>query len=194
MTVKKISVSIVLLVLLFSCGVDGDDGTSYVAYSWVGSLQYIYSEDPAFGSIVYNGEYEVASAGTYYMEYIAWDGSGYWVEYTITVEEGEEAGLFTDGEDGDDLYFDIFLASYGPQIYTSSDRDSEKVDNLSVLGEVEMSSEDDSGRVASEGITTTERTTIDEVLGPGGERTEEGLLVREFGDYTIVVRAGRLNQ
>jgi hypothetical protein len=46
----SILLSVILLVAFVSCGVDGQDGKSYVAYSWVGSLQHIYSDDPPYES------------------------------------------------------------------------------------------------------------------------------------------------
>lgn len=46
------------------------------------------------------------------MEYTAWDGSGWWMTYTITAQPGEP--MF---QDGADAYFEISLYSFGPSFY-----------------------------------------------------------------------------
>jgi hypothetical protein len=53
-------------------------------------------------------------------EYVAWDGT-YWVaDYTISVEARGEAPLFGTGDHGDDHHLSLWLWSFGPEIYTDS--------------------------------------------------------------------------
>ena len=54
----------------------GTDGAAYIAYSWV-SCQAIYTDDPSFGSTIYNEIYEDATEGSWNFEYISFDDS-YW--------------------------------------------------------------------------------------------------------------------
>ncbi|MFW5695051.1 MAG: hypothetical protein ACOCYB_07775 [Alkalispirochaeta sp.] len=107
------------VLLLAGCGADGSDGDSFIAYSWVSGPITFYTEDPAFEGqeAIYNESYVNAVPGTWYMEYQAWDGSQWWAEYEIYLDEGEDGGLFTDGDDGVDLYFELAAYSIGPSFY-----------------------------------------------------------------------------
>lgn len=110
---------------LAGCGEPGDDGEAYIAYSWaVGPITF-YTEDPAFSgdANIYNGEYKKTRPGTHYFEYVAWDGSSWYGEYEIYREEGEDGSLFSDGEDGEDLYFELACYSFGPSFYVWNDPD-----------------------------------------------------------------------
>ena len=103
--------SVVLIVVLL-VGCTGAPGEAFLAYSWVTAPLSLYDENPAVPATVSNGEYVESDEGSYYMEYTAWDGSGWWMTYTITAQPGEP--MF---QDGADAYFEISLYSFGPSFY-----------------------------------------------------------------------------
>ncbi len=111
--------TLLVLSTLIGCGMPGDDGDSYVAYSWAVGPFSFYSTDPAFSgrSFIGNNTYYKSDEGTWYMEYQSWDESLWWAEYEVYREEGKDGALFTDGSDGDDLYFEISCLSSGPSLY-----------------------------------------------------------------------------
>ncbi len=124
----KLFVIVVFPVLFsFSCemftGEDGIDGDAFIAYSWAVGPILFYTEDPAFTdqSYIYNGRYEDAAPGTYYFEYISWDDSFWFGEYTIYINEGTEGGFLTDGINGEDIYFELACYSFGPSFYEWSE-------------------------------------------------------------------------
>ncbi|MBN2833360.1 MAG: hypothetical protein JXR48_00180 [Candidatus Delongbacteria bacterium] len=106
------------LLLLISCGKDGSDGNVYCAvYLGYGVYGY-YDNNPGIPSTFYNGEYYKSSAGTYDFGYED-DYKYYWGTYTLTQNEGEAGGVFTDGDDGEDTYFTNYCYSSkdgGPKI------------------------------------------------------------------------------
>ena len=112
---KKIIISTaVLICFLPGCtGMDGTDGDVYIAYSWV-SITHVYTDDPSFGDIITNGKYEDANTGTWYFEYTSL-GYFWYGTYTVYRNEGEP---FTDGED---IYFELTLYSFGPSFYEWSE-------------------------------------------------------------------------
>ena len=63
----------------------------------------------------------MTTPGTYYFDYIAWNDSYWYGNYTIYVEEGTSGGLLFDGADGDDLYFELACYSFGPDFYVWSE-------------------------------------------------------------------------
>jgi hypothetical protein len=97
--------------LIGSCHIFvGDDGDVFIAYSWV-SVESISTDDPAFGPTIYNETYEDAYVGTWHFSYTSFDSS-YWTgQYTIYRDEGY---LLVDG---DDIYFELSLYSFGPSFY-----------------------------------------------------------------------------
>jgi hypothetical protein len=104
---------------LTGCGADGEDGKGYIAYTWaVGPISF-YTEDPAFAgqSTIYNGEFRESRPGTWYFEYLSWDDSYWYGTYEIYINEGESGGLFSSGDDGADLYFELACYSFGPSFY-----------------------------------------------------------------------------
>src|SRR6056297_2336768 len=103
--------SVVLIVALL-VGCTGAPGEAYLAYSWVTAPLSLYDENPAVPATMSNGEYVESDEGSYYMEYTAWDGSGWWMTYTITAQPGEP--MF---QEGADAYFEISLYSFGPSFY-----------------------------------------------------------------------------
>lgn len=119
----KVFLAIAIVTMFSSCdlfmGQDGQDGEAYIAYSWVVGPILFRTNDPAFGDDEYivNGQYRTVVPGTYQYEYIAWDDSYWWGEYTVYIEEGEPGLLFYDGFDGEDLYFELACYSFGPSFY-----------------------------------------------------------------------------
>ena len=103
--------SLLLIGLLVSVGCKGKDGKSYQAYYWASTPQYFSDSNPSTPSTVYSGSYYRTDSGTYYLGYIAWNGSAYYGYYTITRNEGKTL------QDGDDLWFEIDLLSTGPVLY-----------------------------------------------------------------------------
>ncbi len=109
----KKALPIILLIacmMLYSCA--GSPGDVYLKYTWASAPQSFYDENPSTPLTVYNDVYFFTFPGTYYMDYIAWDGSGYWMIYTLTANPGE--AFFTNGEDA---LFEIYLSSSGPGFY-----------------------------------------------------------------------------
>ena len=116
-----------LIVLAFStgCGLQGEDGTSYLALDWVYAPQQLYF--PAMPSLGLAGVHYQHPEGTYYGEYIAWDGSYYSFYYMIEVNEGEYGAALLPGADGMDRYYTMYLYSWGPQLYYVDDLDSKSL-------------------------------------------------------------------
>jgi len=110
---NRLLILLTIIVLIISC--NGKDGQVYLAYSWSSSPQYLYDTNPRTPSVVYNGVYFEVEDGSYYVEYVAWDGSGWYFTYFITSDKG--GPFFENGEDG---YVEIVLYSFGPQIYNWS--------------------------------------------------------------------------
>jgi hypothetical protein len=102
-------------VLLIGCSEPGVDGTSYVAIDWEATPQAI--SFPSFPSTVYAGEYVQHSAGNHQGEYLDYYGYYWESNYSVTVDEGTEGTLFSDGEDGSDMYFTLWLNTSGPTMY-----------------------------------------------------------------------------
>ncbi len=113
--IYAIIISVILCVFITSCGQPGEDGTAFVAIEWVYSPQALYF--PVFPNSIITGEYIEHDPGVYMGEYIDWDGSYWSVTYEVTIDEGGEPGLFTDGLDGEDKYFSLWLYSFGPGYY-----------------------------------------------------------------------------
>ena len=113
-----------LIALIFAagCGVKGEDGTSYLALDWVYAPQQLYF--PAMPPVGLAGVYYHHPEGTYYGEYVAWDGSYYSFYYTIEVNEGEYGLGGYPGADGMDRYYTMYLYSWGPELYYVDDLDS----------------------------------------------------------------------
>jgi len=117
----KVLIILVFLFSVLSCsllvGETGSDGESYIAYNYYSSTEITYTNDPAFPIIteIQDGVYEKTVPGTYSFEYI--DNSTWTGEYTIYVNEGMNGGLFVDGLNGRDVYFELTMYSSGPSFY-----------------------------------------------------------------------------
>jgi hypothetical protein len=93
-----------------------------MALDWVYAPQQLYfPQMPALGMA---GVYYQHPEGTYYGEYVAWDGSYYSFYYTIQVNEGEYGAGWLPGAAGMDRYYKMVLYSWGPELYYVDDLDS----------------------------------------------------------------------
>lgn len=108
--IKILTIALVASIALAAC--IGPDGNAQLKYSWVSVPQYFYDENPSTPSIIYNDVYFDTNPGTYYMEYISWDDSAWWMTYQITVNRGSLLLM-----PGDDLWFEITLYSSGPTLW-----------------------------------------------------------------------------
>jgi hypothetical protein len=109
-------------VSLLGCGVQGEDGTSYLALDWLYAPRQLYFPAvPSFGLV---GVHYQHPEGTYYGEYVAWDGSYHSFYYTIEVNEGEYGLMLLPGSDGMDRYYTMYLYSWGPELYYVDDEQS----------------------------------------------------------------------
>ena len=146
---------ILLTAGLTGCGGDGSDGKGYIAYSWLYGPITFNSNDPAFEeqTYIYNGDFQESRPGVWSFEYIAWDDSYWYGTYEIHINEGESGGLFSEGEDGEDLYFQLACYSIGPSFYVwdSPDYVTSSVSTLlaaagaGLTGELGVSSAEDTG-------------------------------------------------
>ncbi len=105
-----------LFLFLISCG-PGEDGDAYITISWMFDPFTYWTDDPAIPYIFYNGEYYLASLGTYNFQYQSWDSSILTGQYTIYINEGLPGTLFSEGEDGSDIYFELLWLSIGTSFY-----------------------------------------------------------------------------
>jgi hypothetical protein len=190
-TVAKYVVLLMASLIVLSCSVDGEDGTSYIAYSWY-CIQGVYTEDPAFGNTIYNGEYETATEGEYYMDYQDCNGDVWWAVYEIEIDEGEEGGLFTRGEDGDDLYFELYLSSSGPSFYTSSSTAGTGASGLGVDGLLDVASDDEDLRIHESGADVAAELEQDESSRFDVDTSAAETHVYHGEDYTVTIRGGRI--
>jgi hypothetical protein len=121
---SKVAVCMMVALLLLgltSCGDDGKDGKPYLKLSWDGAVLYYLDDIPGTPDPVYNNTYYECAPGTYTFEYIHGNNDDYIWSGTITMtkgKDGEDGGLFSDGDDGDDIYYEIMLYGFvGPVIY-----------------------------------------------------------------------------
>lgn len=123
-----------LALVLVGCGKDGLPGNAYlgvwVDYSEADAIYYMYTSVlpgtfhyglEEYGVALTSTTYYLETPGTFYYEY-ALDYvlgsteyfSDYWYGYmTIAVNAGAKGGLFTDGANGKDRYYDWILGWYG---------------------------------------------------------------------------------
>jgi len=154
--------------LFTSC--KGPEGEAYLAYSWVSAPLYLYDENPSIPSTVHNGTYYKTNEGSYYMEYIAWDDSAWWMTYKISANPGQP--FFQEGEPA---YFEISLYSFGPSIYQWDEPRS--ADN---------SMDDDTGSDPSAAPAGSSEPI------PPADRGDSGTESIVRGGYTLEIEWGKL--
>ncbi len=115
---RKISFTIIMLGILaatvFFIGCNGVDGSSYLKYTWVTTPTEFYDDNPSTPSTIYNDTYFPTDGGTYLGGYTTTGPSSYQYTYTISVNAGEP--FF---QEGDDLWYEIYLGTSGPTLYES---------------------------------------------------------------------------
>jgi len=113
--------SILFIIFLFvNCGQQGKDGKAYVTFDWDDNFVCFTNDNIDIpNKLVKNYVYE-SLPGTYnYRYYYKYYTNNAYIEkvykgkYTIEINKGEPGGFFTDGEDGLDKYYNIFLSSTG---------------------------------------------------------------------------------
>ena len=153
---KKISVVIISLVMLIisnSCGVDGDPGHCYFSLDWEYWNEdygvFFYEDDnpdvPEVMNLIPNVDYD-SYPGTYEYQYESEDYE-YWYSYegtyTLIQNLGTSAHLFEDGLDGVDTYFELYLFVYARKaLQTDSNLPTKKMREIS--REVTMTSKPES--------------------------------------------------
>ncbi len=106
-----------LLLALVSCGSDGQPGSTSIAINWLfDPLTYSDSNFNTPDSVI-NGQYYLSMPGVYSFLYTAWDGSIWSGTYSLIALEGEDGDLFSDGEDGAPMFYDLYCYSVGPSFY-----------------------------------------------------------------------------
>jgi hypothetical protein len=100
-----------LVGLLFFTGCMGNPGPVYLEYTWVYAPLSFYDENPSTPSVVTNGAYFTTAAGSFNMDYTAWDGSYWAVTYTLTSYPGQMNMV-----NGGEADFSISLTSTGPEL------------------------------------------------------------------------------
>lgn len=128
---RYILLFIVSILFLNSCGVSGDPGHCFISLDWEYYNNdygvYYYDDtnddipeldliDPGWYYDSYPGDYE------YYYES---EDERYWYSYTGTYtliqNLGFQGGLFRDGLNGADTYFDLYLSIYAKKAFISDD-------------------------------------------------------------------------
>jgi hypothetical protein len=90
----------------------GSPGDTYLKYYWNTAPLYLYDANPSTPQLVTNDSYFMTKTGTFYMDYTAWDGSSWWMDYTIEANPGSP--FF---QNGAAAYFEIDLFYFGPGFY-----------------------------------------------------------------------------
>lgn len=174
--VSKIKKPIILTFLLSCClfiqiSCTGSPGQPYLKYYWIGTPLAFSDSNPSTPYTVYNNVYFPTDTGTFYMQYIAWDGSGWWMYYSITSNPGKMFWV-----PGDDSWFEIDLFSSGPSIYEWPLEMSVEEAHYSTSGDI------------SSAIVINHEVVVPDVL-----QEPEPLYVQSItkGNYTLEIRCGR---
>ena len=112
----KINYLLFLSVFIVSCGEDGKDGSAYIAFDWSSAVSSYSDNNTSTPSIVYRNQNYQTSPGSYSCTWYAetstssvlWRGT-----YTITINKGAKGEFLTNGENGSDKYFKLYLSSSG---------------------------------------------------------------------------------
>jgi hypothetical protein len=188
MKCKALLVSALLALSLSGCALfSGTEGDAYIAYSWAAGPITFYTEDPSFGSTIYNGQYENASVGSWYFEYISWDDSYWYGTYTVYVNDG---GFLIDGED---IYFELACYSTGPALYEWSPEWAYR--SLETADPGESADDSEKTKAAELGMYSVSSPSVEAASARLFEHdgTLDRREVLELGNYTIILEYSRLD-
>jgi hypothetical protein len=106
--------SFLVVLILASCGKDGSNGVAFIALDWDFYVDgYNDNNSSIPGSISRNFDYST-KPGTYTCDYVCSDGSGdvwYWnYQYTIRINFGEEGKFLSNGDNGKNRHYKLFLS------------------------------------------------------------------------------------
>ena len=165
---RIVAVFVVIITISLFVGCAGKDGNAYQKYYWTWAPLYFYDTNPSTPAIIYNDTYFFSYPGSYYMEYTAWNGAGWYLYYTISINKGK---LF---ENGKDFWYEIGLYSTGPTLYRYSS--TKEITNEKAKG------------------NETENTSI--VLASEALPLQKGPIIgkeeREFDNGKITIEYGKL--
>lgn len=120
---KKLALFLIVfigLIFMSSCGKGGQNGFAYIAFDWDWYVDAYEDNNSATPSNFYNFTDYETTQGSYTYTYWCSDYYDFWYwegTYTITINEGESGGFMTDGNDGEDNYFQFDLWGSGPDFY-----------------------------------------------------------------------------
>lgn len=180
-TLKGILILPVVILLAVSCGRSGDPGHCYISVDW----EY-YNEN--YGVYYYEDnnpdvpESEFIEPGLYYDSYPGYYEYYYeaedpdeWFKYTGYYElfqnPGTPGGLFRDGWDGADTYFDLYLYVYAKKGLTLKDAQVMKSDQQAETPALKTTAR--SGRAITGAPERTETNTWEKTDGSWTIRVHE---------------------
>lgn len=110
----------VMIIGITSCGKDGKDGKPYIKFDFFGTLLSYSHNLPKVPATIVEDTYYETEPGTWTFSYVhANNADGVWTA-TITLEKGEDGeagGLFSDGADGDNVYYELTTFAFaGPSL------------------------------------------------------------------------------
>jgi len=113
MKLQKTFFLLILVGILFSCGKDGDPGSSYVSLDWDFYVDAYTDNNPSIPTrITKNFDYS-SEVGNYRGAYLCSDASGkewFWeFTYKTARNDGKDRKIFLDGDDGKNKHFKIYL-------------------------------------------------------------------------------------
>lgn len=127
-----------MLFLLIGCGKDGSDGKAFISFFWSTCPEYYSDDNSSTPSTIYIFIYYQSPSGTYHFEYAIYDNDDwlwfYTGTYKLTINEGEPGGFLTNGADGDDKYFDMYLGVNGPSL-TGGKYSNPQSDSISFIND-----------------------------------------------------------
>jgi len=106
-TTLKLLITLFALISLFtltSCGKDGEPGKAYVRVVQTDGTGSYWDDNSGMPYGFYYEQYYECQEGTYNYRYYLSDGAQWYGTYSVFVNEGEEGGIFADGENGADTY------------------------------------------------------------------------------------------
>jgi len=164
MKIKRILFMIIICsVVLINC--TGPNGDAYLKYWWAGSLGYINDTNPSTPHYIYKDVYFQTNPGKFYLEYEAFDGSEWYMYYTITINKGSFL-VFP----GDDLWFEIGLYSTGPTLYKWTERNAKMSKNI-----------EDNSTVFYQNTLTNKSRRQGPIIGEEKKSTKYGDISISFG-------------